>query len=326
MSDQEEEPATNESNEPEQNIGLTEILRTVQDGHHEAHKAHNRLINRLEKLSKQISDLGERMDVADQFSQNPFASLFPADMQLRITSQAQADGTPSLSLSVAQPDQAQPQLVQDQAPHAAATADGTPNNDANAQAAANKPRRNPTRAKPATEHTSTSTKQQPAQANRPRVKSGYEWENSFEKRVLPPSPPKITSVRPSKPKVNRRGASSAKGNGKGKGKESSDDDGIDEIPARADQRKVHGYKENQQKSRYTKTTGDSEANDDADGDDVALGAENADKSNNDQAPAQTAMQSKKRKTSQPDQVEDAEDEGDEAQRPKKKGKKSKKAE
>lgn len=340
MSDRNEEPATNESNEPEQNTSLTDILRAVHTGQREAQKAHNGLIKRLEKLSKEISELGDRIDAADQSSQNPFAALFPTDTQLRITTQAQADGTPSLSLSMIQP-QAQPQTqpVEAQAPPAA-TPDDTPNNDANAQAAAAaQPRRNPTRTKP-TKNTPSTSANDPTLTSKGKAKPNYVYEDSITKRALDLTPPKITSARPLKPKVSRRGMSSAKGKGKGE-EGSDDDDGVDEIPARADQHPVNGNKRNQQKPKHRKKTGHREANDDSDGEGVALDAEYG----NDGAPAQTAMPSKKRKASHPDPVENAEgksrvrapgkvtstdahvDGKDEAQRPnkKKKGKKSKRS-
>jgi len=154
------------------------------------------------------------------------------------------------------------------------------------------------------------------------VRPGYVWEDGFEKRALPPSPPKIKSSRSTKPKANLPVKSSARENSK-----EAEDDGIDEIPSVP------------KKQQEFRTTGDREAADDIDGDQVALTAENSDS----EVPAQTTIPSKKRKILHPNPIGDAEgrshiqvpvtatsvddrvDEQDEpTQRPNKKGKKGRK--
>jgi hypothetical protein len=147
---------------------------------------------------------------------------------------------------------------------------------------------------------------------------------------LPPSPPKIGKPQPSKTKVDRPVKSSARR----KSKEDSDD-GIDEIPAAAQEVKANKNGKKQQKSKRVKKAGNRKATNDFDDDEVEPGVDN-----DNEAPTQVAVSTKKRKASQPDPIEDAEggfrarvpgkvtiadvhaDDEDEPQSPKKKGKKS----
>lgn len=195
-------------NDPEPDISLEKILETVQNGQHEAYKAHNRLVKRFEVLLEEISELGDRMGTMDQFLQSTLATLFPVDMALRITTQTQVDGTPNLSLSLFQPQTQAPPVQNRHRPAAAPL--HAPSDDKYGQAAGTQPRRKSTRGKPAKENASTSTKQRSPQAEKPRVKPGYNWEDTYEKRALDPSPPRITSTRALRPRVNRPETSSAK--------------------------------------------------------------------------------------------------------------------
>jgi hypothetical protein len=218
------------------------------------------------------------------------------DAQLRITANTPADGTTGFPSSMVQP-QAQTQPVQNQRLLAPTPLDA-PSDGKDGQAAAIQPRRNhtrDTREKPATENASTSTTQKPTKANKPRVRPGYVWEDGFEKRALPPSPPKIKSSRSTKPKANRPVKSSAQENSK-----EAEDDGIDEIPADPKKRKADEITKNKQNS---KTATGSEAADGIDGDEVALGA---DDDNSNEAPAQRAKPDKKRKSLLPDPMGDVE--------------------
>lgn len=318
---------------PEPAVSLTDILKAVQIAQHEAKKAHDLEAKRFEKLFKHIGELGERMDTIDQSIQNALPDFLPVNTQLRVSSQTRTDSNPSLSLSVARP-QAQAHPIQDQQLPAAAPMD-LPTDDEEIQT---RPRRNHTRKKSsaAKENPSTSTTN-PPQASNKEPKPSFAYEYSITNRALPPSPPRIGKARSSKPKVNRPVKSSARR----KSKEDSDD-GIDEIPAVAEEHKVNKTGKKQQKPKPIKKTGDREAAHDFDDGEVALGAEEND--DNDEAPKQVAKPNKKRKTSRADPIGDAEgrplaqipgamasadvhaDEDDEPHRPKKKGKKSKQVE
>lgn len=320
---------------PEPAVSLTDILKAVQTGQREAQKAHDLDVKRFEKLFKQIGELGERMDTIDESIQNALSAFPPVNTQLRVSSQVQADNNPGLSQSVIQP---QPQTRPAQYQQVlAAPALNTQIDDEEMQT---RPRRNPTRKKStaAKENPSTSTSQKPVQANKQRAKPGFDWKpkDTTEKRALDPSPPRIPSTRPSKPIVKRPAKSSAREQPQG----ASSDDGVDEIPAVAEEPKANKTSKKQQKPKRTKKTGDREAPHDFDDGEVALGAGDDD----DSASTPVAKPSKKRKISRSDQIGDAEgrshgrapekatsadahaDDENGHPRPKKKGKKSREAE
>lgn len=318
---------------PEPAVSLTDILKAVQTGQREAHKAHDQDVKRFEKLFKQVGELGDRMDAIDQSIQNALSAFLPANTQLRVSPRTRTDSSPRLSLSVVQP-QAQEHPVQNQQVPPAAPVDA-PLNDEEPET---RPRRNPTRKKSnaANETTNTSTKQESTQASNKEAKPGFAYEFSVTNRALPPSPPRTGKPQPSRPKVKRPVKSTARR----KAKEDSDD-GIDEIPAVSEEPKTNGNSKKQQKRKRTKTAVNREAPNAFNGDEVALGAD--DDNNANEAPAQTAKPSKKRKISRSDPFGDAEgrshgrapekatsadahaDDENEHPRPKKKGKKSRKA-
>jgi hypothetical protein len=130
------------------------------------------------------------------------------------------------------------------------------------------------------------------------VKPGYDWKNTAEKRALPPSPPRIGKARPSKATANRPATSSAREQPEG----ASSDDGVDEIPAVAEESKAKKNSK-KRKPKRVKTTGGREAAHDFDDGEASLGMNG---SSDNEALAQTANPSKKRKTSRPDPVGDAE--------------------
>jgi hypothetical protein len=294
MLNQDEEPTTNDDIGP--TVSLTDILKAVQHTEHEAKKAHNQDVKRFEKLFKQIGEVGDRMDTIDKSMQNALSAFLPVNTQLRVSPQTQTDGTTRLPLSVIQP-QAQAHPVQTQ--HVpAAPAVNTRIDDEEIQAG---PRRNPTRKKSsAAKDTQSVSTSKPSQASKQRVKPGFSYEDSVTNRALPPSPPKIGKPRPSKPKVNRPAKSSARE----KLKEASSDDGVDEIPAVAEEVKVNKKSKKQQKSKRVKTAVNRKAAHDFDDDEEALDAEDND--DNDETSTQTARPSKKRKSSRPDPIGDVE--------------------
>ena len=246
MSDQE-----STANDRESEASLALILGEVQEGRRLAAHEHMRAVKRLERLAQDIAQLGDRIAAIDQLAHNPFAAFLPADLQSRVCTHTQPDGTISLQLSTVQP-QTQTQPVLDQQASEAAIQDAPPN-DEGQQGTTAQNRGNPDRQKAIRENASKLAKA--ALADKKKVKPSYTSSYGAGHRFLPESPPKIRNARPSKRSVKK---SAARNDG-----EEVSDSAPDSIPAFAepeelDKKKTKGQRMTK-RTRKTRDAGADEA-------------------------------------------------------------------